>query len=87
MFGASSTDTSETRAIISWENLRKGKTISISEAKNLIQFIPAKIKLPDLQSYTLKDFGFSNEAKQHDWMTMLRNIALTDRLAFAQIFP
>lgn len=79
MFGASSTDTSETRAIISWEGMRKGKSISVSEAKNLIQFIPTKIKLPDLQSYTLKDFGFGSDAKQHNWMTMLRNIAPDER--------
>jgi|TARA_R110002020_G_scaffold390400_1_gene600894 superfamily I DNA/RNA helicase len=79
MFGASSTDTSETRAIISWEGLRKGKKLTVSEAKNLIQFIPAKINLPELQSYGLKDFGLMESANQHDWMTMLRSIAPDER--------
>ena len=79
MFGASSIDTSETHAIISWEGLRKGKGISVSEAKNLIRFIPTKINLPDLQIYKMKDLGFTSEAKNHDWMTMLKNIAPDER--------
>lgn len=79
MFGGYSTDTQETKAIISWENLRKDKSLSISEAKNLIQFIPTKIELPTLKEYRLKDFGFTYAARQHDWMTMLRNISPEER--------
>jgi superfamily I DNA/RNA helicase len=79
MFGGYSTDTKETRAIISWEGLRKGRSISVSEAKNMIEFIPTKIDLPVLKEYRLRDFGFTEQARQHDWMTMLRNISPDER--------
>jgi superfamily I DNA/RNA helicase len=79
MLGKSSIDSRETRAIISWEQLRKGQKISPAEAKNLIQFIPGIKKLPDLQTYALSDFGFAPAASQHDWMTVLKAIAPDER--------
>lgn len=77
--GNSSIDTRETRAIISWESLRKGKAITPSEAKNLIQFIPNRIKLKDLKNYKFSDLGLPESAKQFDWMTVLKNIAPEER--------
>lgn len=81
MYGKSSLDTKETQAIISWEQLRKGKRIQPAEAKNLITFIPmrTKIKLEDLPSYSLTDLGFKLEVNQYDWMTALKNIAPEER--------
>ena len=79
LLGKSSIDTKETRAIISWESLRKGKTITPSEVKNLIQFIPNRIKLKDLKNYKFSDLGLPENAKQFDWMTVLKNIAPEER--------
>lgn len=45
MFGNNSLDTDATRAIISWENLRKGNKLSITEAKNLLNFLPIEHRI------------------------------------------
>jgi len=81
MIGKSSLDTKETQAIISWEQLRKGKQITQAEAKNVISFIPTgtKIKLQDLKSYSLADLGLNPEIKQYDWMTVLKSIPPEER--------
>jgi superfamily I DNA/RNA helicase len=79
MLGISSTDTKETRAIKSWEDLRKGKTIAPSGVKNLIQFIPNRIKLANLKNYKFSDLGLPESAKQFDWMTVLKSIPPDER--------
>ena len=79
MYGRCSTDNEFTRAIISWEKLRKDSKLSLSEAKNLIRFIPQNINLKTLESYGMKDFGFGQGAKNHDWMTVLREIPPEER--------
>jgi superfamily I DNA/RNA helicase len=79
MGGKSSIDNEFTRAILAWEKLRKDIKISITEAKNLIRFIPQKISLPTKEVYLMKDLGFADAAKQHDWMTVLRNMPPEER--------
>jgi superfamily I DNA/RNA helicase len=64
---------------LAWEKLRKDIKISITEAKNLIRFIPQKINLPTKEVYLMKDLGFADAAKQHDWMTVLRNMPPEER--------
>jgi|TARA_R110002020_G_scaffold48763_4_gene138983 DNA helicase-2/ATP-dependent DNA helicase PcrA len=79
MNGRSSLDTEETRAISSWERLRKNKLISPLEAKNLLKFLPAKIKLKEKESYHLSDFGFPEAIRRHDWMAVLNLIPPEER--------
>ena len=43
--GTNSLDSEETKAIMCWEKLRRGKEVASHEIKNMIQFIPMKIVL------------------------------------------
>jgi superfamily I DNA/RNA helicase len=79
MYGQSSIDNEFTHAIESWEKLRRDIRISVSEVKNLIRFISQKINLPTLKDYGIADLGFTTAAKQHDWMTVLREIPPEER--------
>jgi DNA helicase-2/ATP-dependent DNA helicase PcrA len=75
----SSLDSEETRAIVSWESLRKGNRISQHEAKNLINFFSFKVTLEKQDSYSVQDFGLPDNARKTDWMTMLKGIAPDER--------
>jgi DNA helicase-2/ATP-dependent DNA helicase PcrA len=75
----SSLESDETHAITSWEKLRKGNSISMHDAKNLIQFLNLKIKLEPKKIYNIEDLGLPEEAKQYDWMKMLKGIAPDER--------
>ena len=75
----SSLESEETRAIIAWESLRKGKSISQHEAKNLVNFLAFNPELVKQDSYMMADLGLPNAAKDYDWMTMLKGIAPDER--------
>ena len=75
----SSLESEETRAITSWEKLRKGNSISVYDAKNLIQFLNVKIKLKPQNLHAIEDLGFPEEVRQYDWMRMLKGIAPDER--------
>ena len=75
----SSLESEETRAIIAWESLRKGKSISQHEAKNLVNFLAFNPDLVKQDSYMMADLGLPNAAKDYDWMTMLKGIAPDER--------
>jgi len=77
--GKSSLETEETRAVMSWERLRKGGSLTMFEAKNLIQFFNFNHTLTKLEKYRVTDLGLPEDALQHDWMTMLRGIAADER--------
>ena len=77
--GQHSLESDETRAITSWEKVRKGKGITLFEAKNMIQFFGSNIKLKNKDVYNLSDFGLPEEARNYDWMRMLRGIAPDER--------
>lgn len=77
--GKNSLETDETRAIVSWEKLRKGGDISMFEAKNMTQFFGFNVELEKKDSYGIEDVGLPSEARRHDWMTMLRGIAADER--------
>ena len=79
IYGKSSLDSDETRAIISWERIRKNESIAVVDAKNLIKFIPFTIKLEDQPTYSFNDLGLPVVAKNNDWMTMLRSIPPEER--------
>ena len=75
----SSLESEETRAIIAWESLRKGKSISQHEAKNLVNFLAFNPDLIKQDSYMMADLGLPDAAKDYDWMTMLKGIAPDER--------
>ena len=75
----SSLESEETRAIIAWESIRKGKRISQHEAKNLINFFGFTVNLLKQDSYGVEDLGLPDAARQYDWMTMLKGIAPDER--------
>jgi DNA helicase-2/ATP-dependent DNA helicase PcrA len=77
--GKHSLESEETRAIMSWESLRKGKSLSQHEIKNMINFLGFKVKLEKLESYSLSDISLPEEVKQNDWMKMLKGIAPDER--------
>ena len=77
--GKHSLESEETRAIMSWERLRKGKSLSQHEIKNMINFLGFKVKLEKLESYSLSDIGLPEDTKQNDWMRMLKGIAPDER--------
>ena len=77
--GASSLNTDITKAIISWEGLRKGNKLSVSEAKNLLQFIPIEHKLESLETYAVKDLGLPKNALKQSWMQILKLIPADER--------
>ena len=77
--GQHSLESDETRAITSWEKVRKGKGITLFEAKNMIQFFGSTVKLKNKDVYNLSDFGLPDEARNYDWMRMLRGIAPDER--------
>jgi len=79
MYGSSSLDTEETKAIMAWEKLRKGNPISKHEAKNMIGYLNANIKLPVKDQYYVTDLGLPDEARSFDWMQMLRGIPADER--------
>ena len=78
----SSLESEETRAILAWESIRKGKNISQHEAKNLINFFGFSVNLLKKDSYGIEDLGLPDAARQYDWMTMLRGIAPDEREYF-----
>jgi len=78
--GKNSLETDETRAIKSWEMLRKGEMITIYDAKNLVQFFGSKVELATIkEKYSITDFGFPVSARDIDWMSMLKGIAPDER--------
>ena len=77
--GTNSLDSEETKAIMCWEKLRKGKEVARYEIKNMIQFIPMKITLRKKDSYKIKDLGLPEEIKNLDWMEILKSIAPDER--------
>jgi superfamily I DNA/RNA helicase len=79
IYGKSSLDSEETRAIISWERMRKGESISNHEAKNIVNFLGFKVKLEKLDKYFINDIGLPSDAKQYDWMKVLKGIAPDER--------
>jgi hypothetical protein len=71
--------TDETRAITSWEKLRKEKEISVHEAKNLIGFFNFNVRLERKDSYNVNDLGLPSNAINKDWMTMLKGLPPEER--------
>lgn len=77
--GKHSLDNEETKAILSWQRLKSGKHLTVHEAKNIIKFFSFTVDLPKKESYDLNDLGLPDEAKNLDWMTMLKGIAPDER--------
>ena len=77
--GKSSLDTDETKAITSWEKIRKGKELNIIEAKNLIGFFNFNVKLEKKDTYRIEDFGLPDEARSKDWMAILKGLPPDER--------
>jgi DNA helicase-2/ATP-dependent DNA helicase PcrA len=77
--GKSSLDTDETLAITSWEKLRKGREVSMHEAKNLTGFFNFKIKLEKQDTYKVNDLGLPENAVNQDWMTILKGLPPDER--------
>ena len=77
--GKHSLDSEETRAIISWERLRKRELLTMHEAKNMTQFFGFTTDLKKKDSYSVTDLGLPEDALQFDWMRMLRGIAPDER--------
>ncbi len=77
--GQHSLESEETRAIMAWERLRNGKTISMFEIKNMVQFFAKPIKLKNQDGYTINDLDLSDDQKNYDWMKMLKGIAPDER--------
>jgi DNA helicase-2/ATP-dependent DNA helicase PcrA len=77
--GKSSLDTDETKAITSWEKIRKGKELNIIEAKNLIGFFNFNVKLEKKETYRIEDFGLPDEARSKDWMAILKGLPPDER--------
>ena len=79
MYGSSSLDTNETRAIMAWEKLRKNIKINRHEAKNMISYLSSNVRLSKRDDYSITDFGLPEDAKSFDWMQMLRGIPADER--------
>ena len=77
--GQSSLDTDETKAITSWEKIRKGKELNRPEAKNLIGFFNFNIKLEKKDTYRIDDLGLPEEARAKDWMAILKGLPPDER--------
>ena len=77
--GKNSLESEETRAILSWEKMRRGDGITIYEAKNLIQFLPFNVTLDKKDKYSITDIGLPEAAAEFDWMKILRGIAPDER--------
>jgi DNA helicase-2/ATP-dependent DNA helicase PcrA len=77
--GKHSLESEETRAIMTWERLRKGTAVSYHEAKNVKQFFGFTVNLNRQEAYRMTDLGLPDEAKNFDWMTMLKGIAPDER--------
>ena len=77
--GKSSLDSDETKAIVSWEKIRKDQPISMADAKNLINFFSFKIILEKRDTYNIEQLSLPREAIRNDWMMMLRKIAPDER--------
>ena len=71
--GKNSLESEETRAIVSWEKLRKASSISFYEAKNMVQFFDFNVKLEKKESYNIEDVGLPKAACDQDWMAMWEN--------------
>ena len=79
MFGKSSLDSDVTKAIISWESLRKGNSLKPSEAKNILNYLPIKHTLRKLKSYKIQDIGLPESFLKQDWMSVLKLIPPDER--------
>tara|TARA_R100001244_G_scaffold21205_3_gene22668 strand:+ start:3517 stop:4971 length:1455 start_codon:yes stop_codon:yes gene_type:complete len=79
MFGRNSLETDVTRAILSWESLRKGNELSTTEAKNLLEFLPIEHKLKTKKVYSIADIGLPEDALKRDWMSVLKLIPPDER--------
>lgn len=79
MNGKSSLESSETKAITSWERIRKDIKISMHEAKNLIKFFNFNVKLKPKDAYGIGDLGMPDDFKNKDWMEVLRNLPPDER--------
>jgi len=77
--GQSSLDTDETKAITSWEKIRKGKELNRPEAKNLIGFFNFNVKLEKKDTYRIDDLGLPDEARSKDWMAILKGLPPDER--------
>lgn len=77
--GRSSTNNNETKAIQSWEEMRKGERISMHEAKNLLKFLNINHRLKKSADYGIESFGLPQDALKIDWMDMLRLIPPDER--------
>ena len=77
--GRSSLESDETRAITSWERLRKNIEITMHEAKNLIKFFNFNVKLEKKDSYRINDLGLPSDAASLDWMSVLKNLPADER--------
>jgi len=77
--GQSSLDTNETKAITSWEKIRKGKELNRTEAKNLINFFNFNIKLEKKETYRINDLGLPEDARSRDWMDILKGLPADER--------
>jgi len=77
--GQHSLESEETRAIVSWEKVRKGDRITLFECKNMLQFFSDKPRLKKKDYYFFKDLGLPDAARSFDWMRMLRGIAPDER--------
>ena len=77
--GQSSLDTDETKAITSWEKIRKGKELNRPEAKNLIGFFNFNVKLEKKDTYRIEDLGLPEEARSKDWMAILKGLPPDER--------
>lgn len=77
--GKNSLESEETRAIISWENLRRRSGITMHEAKNIVKFFGFNVTLSKKEKYFVTDLGLPEDALQSDWMRMLRGIAPDER--------
>ena len=77
--GRSSLESDETRAITSWERLRKNIDITMHEARNLIKFFNFNVKLEKKDSYRINDLGLPDDASALDWMSILKNLPADER--------
>ena len=77
--GKNSLESEETRAITSWEKIRNGKELTLHETKNMIQFMPFKVKIERKEKYNVQDLGLNGNSKNYDWMDMLKGIAPDER--------
>jgi len=77
--GKSSLESDETEAITSWERLRKGEPLSVTDAKNISQFLPNEPTLENLPMYFVNDLGLTTEHLNFNWMDILKRINAEER--------